>query len=84
MAHSRDIELGDKCPTPLSRLTELAKEDSARRFYSIAHFLTPRALYEAFKVLRRNASAGVDGVTFKGYQKELVSRFTSTWTKRLS
>jgi RNA-directed DNA polymerase len=71
MAHSRDIELGDECPKPLSRLTELAKEDPARRFYSIAHFLTPRALYEAFKGLRRNASAGVDGVTFQDYQKEL-------------
>lgn len=71
MAHSRDIELGDECPKPLSHLTELAKEDPARRFYSIAHFLTPRALYEAFKGLRRNASAGVDGVTFQDYQKEL-------------
>ena len=71
MAHSRDIELCDECPKPLSRLTELAKEDSARRFYSIAHFLTPLALYEAFKGLRRNASAGVDGVTFQDYQTEL-------------
>lgn len=71
MAHSRDLELGEECPTPLSRLTELAKEDPARRFYSIAHFLTPRALYEAFKGLRKDASAGVDGVTFQDYQKEL-------------
>jgi len=71
MAHSQDIELGNECPTPLSRLTELAKEDQARRFYSIAHFLTPWALYEAFKGLRKDASAGVDGVTFQDYQKEL-------------
>jgi RNA-directed DNA polymerase len=81
MAHSRDIELGDECPTPLSRLTELAKEDSARRFYSIAHFLTPRALYEAFKELRRNASAGVDGVTFEGYQKELGRNLQDLWER---
>lgn len=71
MTHSRDIELGDECPTSLSRLTELAKEDAARRFYSIAHFLTPYAMYEAFKGLRKNASAGVDGVTFRDYQREL-------------
>ena len=71
MAHSRDIELGDECPTPLGRLTELAKEDPVRRFYSIAQFLTRRALYEAFKRLRKDASAGVDGVTFQEYQKEL-------------
>ena len=71
MAHSQDIELGNECPMSLSRLTELAKGDQARRFYSIAHFLTPRALYEAVKGLRKNASAGVDGVTFQDYQKEL-------------
>lgn len=81
MAHSRDIELGDECPTPLSRLTELAKEDSARRFYSIAHFLTPRALYEAFKKLRKNASAGVDGVTFQEYQKELGRNLQDLWER---
>jgi len=33
----------------LSRLTELAKEDSGRKFFSIAHYLTPETLYEAFK-----------------------------------
>ena len=71
MTRSRDFELGEECSTPLSRLTELAKEDPARRFYSIAHFLTPRELYEAFKGLRKNASAGVDGLTFQEYQKEL-------------
>lgn len=81
MAHSRDIELGDECPTPLSRLTELAKEDSARRFYSIAHFLTPRALYEAFKQIRKDASAGVDGVTHEGYQKELGRNLQDLWER---
>lgn len=71
MNHSRDIELGEECPTPLSRLTELAKEDPTRRFYSIAHFLTARALYEAFKGLRKDASAGVDATTYRDYQREL-------------
>jgi len=81
MTHSRDIELGDECPTPLSRLSELAKEDAARQFYSIAHFLTPQALYEAFKGLNRKASAGVDGVTFAGYQKELGRNLQHLWEK---
>jgi RNA-directed DNA polymerase len=81
MTHSRDIELGDECQTPLSRLTELAKEDSARRFYSIAHWLTPRALYEAFKDLRKDASAGVDGVTYQDYQKELGRNLQDLWER---
>lgn len=33
--------------------------------------LTSRAMYEAFKGLRRDASEGVGGVTFQDYQKEL-------------
>ena len=31
-----------------SRLAELAKEGPDRKFFSIAHLLTPQALYEAF------------------------------------
>lgn len=81
MTHSRDIELGDECPTPLGRLTELAQEDSARRFYSIAHFLTPRALYEAFKELRKDASAGVDGVRYQDYRRELGRNLQDLWER---
>ena len=56
----------------LSRLTELAKEDSGRKFFSIAHYLTPETLYEAFRSLRKDASAGVDGVTYREYEKQAV------------
>jgi len=38
-----------------------------RKFFSIAHHLTADALYEAFEILRKDASAGVDGVTYAGY-----------------
>lgn len=50
------------------RIAELAKEDKERKFYSIAHFLTTDALYEAFEGLRKEAKAGVDHVTYAGYQ----------------
>ncbi len=56
----------------LSRLTELAKEDPARRFVSIAHWLTVEALLEAFYSLRKDAAAGVDGVTFRDYEKQAI------------
>src|SRR5215471_19775574 len=58
------------CPMELSRIAELAKEDPGRKFYSIAHFLTPEALYEAFLSLRRDASAGVDHVTYRDYEEQ--------------
>jgi hypothetical protein len=46
------------------------------RSYSIAHFLSPRALYEAFRGLRKNAGAGVDDLTYQEYQNELVAHLT--------
>lgn len=54
----------------LSRITELAKEDPERKFFSIAHLLTPEALYEAFLSLRKDASAGVDRVTYEDYEEQ--------------
>ena len=47
----------------------MAKEDPERQFYSIAHLLTPESLYQAFRRLRKNASAGIDEVTYRDYQK---------------
>ena len=52
------------------QIAELAKRDKERKFFSIAHFLTPDALHEAFESLRRNASVGVDGVTYAGYEAD--------------
>jgi RNA-directed DNA polymerase len=54
----------------LSRIAELAKEDPGRKFCSIAHLLTPEALYEAFLSLRKDASAGVDHVTYRDYEEQ--------------
>lgn len=53
--------------TELDRIAELAREDGQRQFLSIAHLLTPEALFRAFKALRKDASAGVDGVTYAEY-----------------
>ena len=48
----------------LSRIAELARQDAGRRFHSIGHLLTKEALWEAFDNLRKDAAAGVDGVTY--------------------
>jgi RNA-directed DNA polymerase len=54
----------------LSRITRLSKEDPGRKFFSIAHLLTPKALYEAFRSLRKDASAGVDHVRYEDYAEQ--------------
>ncbi len=50
------------------RIAELAQGDKGRQFFSIAHFLTVEALYEGFESLRKEASAGVDRVTYAEYE----------------
>ena len=54
------------------RIAELAKEDRERKFSSIAHLLTIEALQEAFQSLRKDASAGVDRVTYAEYAAEAL------------
>jgi group II intron reverse transcriptase/maturase len=56
--------------TKLTRIAELAKEDKGLTFLSIAHHLTVEALDRAFKGLRKEASEGVDGVTYVEYEKD--------------
>src|SRR6201998_3870605 len=56
--------------TKIDRLSELAKEDRKGRFFSIAHLITPEAMYAAFRSLRKDASAGVDGVSYEEYEKD--------------
>jgi group II intron reverse transcriptase/maturase len=56
--------------TKIDRISELAREDSKRQFYSIAHMITPEALNAAFRGLRKKASAGVDGVTYETYERD--------------
>ena len=44
--------------TKLDRLTELAKEEPKRQFFSIAHLITPEALYAHFEVYERKPAQG--------------------------
>ena len=54
--------------TDIGRIAELAKEDPKRQFFSIAHLITGEKLHEAFRSLRKDASAGIDGVTYQQYE----------------
>src|SRR2546429_1269087 len=69
-----DTQKSSTMSPELARITELAKEDKQRKFFSIAHLLTIEALSAAYLSLRTEASAGVDGVTYKQYD-------VKTWEK---
>ena len=60
--------------TQNDRLSELAREDPKKQFFSIAHLITSEALYAAFRNLRKKASAGVDGVTYQIYEKDAARK----------
>jgi RNA-directed DNA polymerase len=53
--------------TDINRIATLAKEDPARKFYSIAHLINEGRLTEGFWKLRKNSSAGIDGVVHAEY-----------------
>ena len=67
--------------TKLDRLAELAKEDGKRQFFSIAHLITPEALYAAFRDLRKDASAGVDGVTYEEYENDAAGNIRQLYQR---
>src|ERR1700722_8324177 len=78
---ARDTDTDQAGQAPLSRLTELAQEDQGRQFSSIAHFLTPKALQEAFRSLRKDASAGVDDVTYQDYERQSEGNIQQLWER---
>jgi group II intron reverse transcriptase/maturase len=62
--------------TELSRITKLAREDKKKQFLSIAHHLTLDLLFEAYTNLRKDAKAGVDGVTVAEYEEKVWERLS--------
>jgi len=60
--------------TNINRIAELAKEDPKRQFHSIAHLITVTKLEEAFRSLRKDASAGIDGVTYGQYEMNVEEK----------
>lgn len=62
--------------TDVTRIAELARGDRKRTFTSIAHLLTPGSLSVAFDNLRKEASAGVDGVTYTEYVEGFWERIS--------
>jgi len=67
-----------QCRTPVSQglegIREAAKRDRRMKFTALLHHITPSLLVESFYDLKRNAAAGVDGVTWREYENVLTTR----------
>ena len=57
--------------TKLTRIAELAKKNKKLKFLSIAHQLTVEAMERAFFSLKKEAGAGVDGITYTQYEADV-------------
>ncbi len=58
-------------PSALDRVRQVAKRDRKARFTALLHHVTIDRLRASFLALRRGAAAGVDGVTWEQYRREL-------------
>jgi len=58
----------------LEGVREAAKGNREVRFTALLHHVTPSLLVESFHTLRKQAAAGVDGVTWRDYEKQLYGR----------
>ena len=58
-------------PSALDRVRQAAVRNKKERFSALLHHVTHQRLKDAFLNIKRNATAGVDGVTWEHYEADL-------------
>jgi group II intron reverse transcriptase/maturase len=58
----------------LHRVRRVARQVKCARFTALLHHVSVERLRQSFSALQRNASPGVDGVTWQQYETDLASR----------
>ncbi len=58
----------------MSGVREVARKEKRIRFTALLHHLTMPLLWQSFQALKREAAPGVDGVTWKEYETDLLAR----------
>jgi len=61
-------------PSGLDRVRQAAKQDGKMRFTALLHHVTVELLERSYLSLKRQAAAGVDGVTWEEYGEGLAGR----------
>lgn len=67
--------------TTLHQLREQARRHPGRVFTTIHHLISKDFLMEAYRQTRKDAAAGVDGVTAKDYAKHLSSNLENLYER---
>lgn len=61
-------------PSGLDRVREAAKKEGKKKFTALLHHVTKPLLESSYNSLKRQAAAGVDGVTWEEYGEGLAGR----------
>jgi RNA-directed DNA polymerase len=68
-------------PSGLDRVREAASRNKEQKFTTLLHHVDEAALMRAFQTMNCNATAGVDGVTWKQYEEGVEERLRSLCTR---
>ena len=72
--HIRPTQGGGRVSQGLEGVRQAAQERKQEKFTALLHHLTVDLLRESFQSIKRNAAAGVDGVTWKQYEQGVEER----------
>jgi RNA-directed DNA polymerase len=73
-AHTRRTQSRVSVSQGLDRVRERAKTQRKERFTSLLHLIDPERLTAAYLALKRDATPGVDGVSWEQYGQDLESK----------
>jgi RNA-directed DNA polymerase len=73
-SHMRPTQSGKRMSQRLRGVRQAARERKQERFTALLHHLSVRLLRDSFYALKRQASPGVDGVTWQEYETGLEDR----------
>jgi len=74
LSNMRPTQSGERVSQGLRGVRQVAKERKQERFTALLHHLSAGLLRDSFYALQRQASPGVDGVTWKEYETGLDNR----------
>lgn len=77
-------QIPESLSTKLNRLSEVAKTEPTKQFQNITHLISKEMLTWSFQQLRKNASAGIDGVTARDYEKNLQANIANLYERMLA
>ena len=61
-------------PSGLDRVRQAAREDKELQFTALLHHVTVDLLRDSYQGLKKQAAAGVDGITWQAYGEDLEAR----------